>query len=103
MKKVTPQEYSRRVTLTTNRMQDEVLKLINIIQHGTYKEELYFLLDSYQNLICCSKFQGGYNDFFNVYQDDTKETINNIKKCVNYYLQGKISSAFNLIVLNSLS
>lgn len=95
MKKLTPQKYPRRVTLTTSRMQEEVLKLINNLQHGTYKEELHYLLDSYQNLICSSNFQGGYNHFFNVYQDDTKATITNIKKCVNYYLQGKISSAYH--------
>ncbi len=87
--------YPQRTTLTTVEIQEEVLNLVNEVHGSTFLEELYYLLDSYENLICSSKLQGGYNNFYNVYQDDTKATIRTIKQCVKYYLKGEISSCYN--------
>ena len=95
MKKIIAKHYPKRTTLTLTEIQEEVLNFVNEVDGSTYIEELNYLLGSYENLICSSKFQGGYNNFYNVYQDDTKTTINNIKQCVKYYLKGEISSSYN--------
>lgn len=95
MGKQTPQEYPNRVTLSIADIQGEVLRLVNYTHGETYIDDLNYLLDSFLNLINSSKFQGGYNGFYNVYQDDIKKTVKNIKTCVRYFLQGKISSAYN--------
>ena len=89
-----PKSYPHKIFLSTQTIQKEVLELLNSVEDGTYIERLNYLLDSYQNLICSSKFQGGHENFYDVYQDDTIKTINSIKRCVKYYLHGRISSSY---------
>lgn len=95
MVKLLPKQYPKRECLTFAQIQKEVLDLVNNIQHGTFLEELDYLLNSFENLIWSSRFQGGYGGFYDVYKDDIKQTNQNIKQCIKYYLQGKTSSCFN--------
>lgn len=94
-KKIPPLQYTPAEVRTNEDIQKEVLKLVADNKCKTYRENLDYVLDSFYNYISSSEMQGGYNDFYSIYQDELKPIINNIKKSVRLYLQGKLHSSFN--------
>ena len=94
MNKLAARNYRKTEALTNEEIQREILSLVSSNQCDTYRNELDYVLDSFSNLISSSKFQGGYNDLYGVYQDEIKDTIRNIKESVRLYLHGYLYHSF---------
>lgn len=94
MKKKEPLTYLEAQFLTTEEVQKDIEDLLAHNRCGTYKEELDFVLDSFHNRIMSSHVLGGHDNLYGTYHDTIESAIKNIKKCVDYYLKGRIYSSY---------